>query len=151
MALGLAGCEKKGGEGPAERAGKQVDQAVQQTGRRSIKRKSASKKPLRKPSRKAKPRRAPPATAQKTWSRALRSRIPLYHRNSFRATNLFIRARIRHRLVPPERWRTPSFCGGRESKDGGAPRPTPCHEFVYATRLANTIFAMPQDVCETIA
>jgi hypothetical protein len=32
LALSLAACEKKDGEGPAERAGKQVDKAVEQAG-----------------------------------------------------------------------------------------------------------------------
>ncbi len=32
VTLSLAGCEKKGEEGPAERAGKQVDKAIEQTG-----------------------------------------------------------------------------------------------------------------------
>jgi hypothetical protein len=32
LGLNLAGCEKKGDEGPAERAGKQVDKAVDQVG-----------------------------------------------------------------------------------------------------------------------
>jgi hypothetical protein len=33
LALSLAACEKKDGEGPAERAGKQVDKAVEQAGK----------------------------------------------------------------------------------------------------------------------
>lgn len=32
LALALTACEKKDGEGPAERAGKQVDKAVEQAG-----------------------------------------------------------------------------------------------------------------------
>ena len=33
VTLSLAGCEKKGEEGPAERAGKEVDKAMEQAGR----------------------------------------------------------------------------------------------------------------------
>jgi len=32
LGFSLVACEKKGGEGPAERAGKQVDKAVEQAG-----------------------------------------------------------------------------------------------------------------------
>ena len=32
IGLALAGCERKAGEGPAERAGRKIDQAVQKAG-----------------------------------------------------------------------------------------------------------------------
>ena len=41
--LGLAACEKKGGEGPAETAGKKIDQAVEQAGQAMDKAKESVK------------------------------------------------------------------------------------------------------------
>jgi hypothetical protein len=43
LGFSLAGCEKKAGEGPAERAGKEVDKAMDQAGQAIDKAKEAVK------------------------------------------------------------------------------------------------------------
>jgi hypothetical protein len=43
LGFSLAGCEKKAGEGPAERAGKEVDKAMEQAGQAIDKAKEAVK------------------------------------------------------------------------------------------------------------